>query len=258
MIYAELVDGCHLKCALCWNRNRHGTFKNMELETVDQIIGRFRGQIICWYNWGEPVLHKRLGEVAELLKNSPVRSVISTTLSFPVSDEKIEALCKFDLVFLALSGITADVYNKYHIGGDFDLAMKNFKRLSEANKSARIMVKWLRHPDNKHQIKNAFSSMRDLGFTFVVKEGLNCEIEDLIEGFDHPYFTKGRHKHDGCSLMKDVVIDVEGNYLVCCGTHNVKIGLSVWDDVSYKDIIEARLKTPICIECREKELFKLY
>ena len=59
MIVSELVDGCHLRCALCWNRVRKGSFRNMSLKTVEMVLEKYGNEPrIDWHNWGEPLLHK--------------------------------------------------------------------------------------------------------------------------------------------------------------------------------------------------------
>jgi organic radical activating enzyme len=76
MVIAELVDGCQLKCVLCWNRNRARSFKQMELTTVERILNRYGRQRIDWFNWGEPLLHKGFPIIAKMVRRT--KSCIST------------------------------------------------------------------------------------------------------------------------------------------------------------------------------------
>ena len=127
-VIAELVDGCHLKCELCWNKDRKPQFKNMPLDIVEMVLDKYGKEDIDWYNWGEPLLHKKFIAFAEMIKGT--RSRVSSSLSFKLSEDKRKSLRNFHQVVVSLSGMTEDVYKRYHKGGNFNLVKKTLKALT--------------------------------------------------------------------------------------------------------------------------------
>ena len=261
IIVAELVDGCGLRCALCWNRNRKGSMKQMSLETVGKILDKYNDPVhrIAWYNWGEPFLHNDFETFAEMVGESNAQNMMSSSLSLPITDSRLESLRHFDSINISLSGMTPEIYNIYHINGNFDLVMKNLKRLSELGLSG-VSMTWLSHKHNAFQLPLAKEFANSLGFKFFVEQHLNCEVEDLVNGFDHELLKDPKYPNDGdaCHIGGWDVIDVDGNYLLCCASHNVKIGYTI-DDIEGENMLsDAKLNNPLCMDCREKECWRMF
>lgn len=259
-IVAELVDACHLRCALCWNKNRTGSGKQMSLDTASKILRRYDdvSYKISWFNWGEPLLYKEFETFAEMAKKTNAINIISSSMSLPVSDERLESLRNFDSVCVSLSGMTPEVYNVYHTNGNFDLVMKNLRRLSQL-KLNNVRFKWLTHKYNVFQLTEARRFARVLGFKFSHGD-LNCCVEDLVGGFDHellkvPKFPRKQHF---CHIRYWTPIDVDGNYLLCCASQNVKIGYSIDDKVSSRELRKAKSKTALCGECDKNEYWRMF
>jgi len=252
-VVAELVDGCHLKCALCWNRNRKPDFRNMPLDVVEMVIDKYgsKGRGIDWYNWGEPLLHKDFVTFSDMVKGT--KSRVSSSLSFKLSDDKREALVNFIKVVVSLSGMTEDIYRYYHHGGDFKTVIQNLESLTRKN----VRVQWLEHPLNAHQLDECKEYCRAIGVEFF-RKGLNCEVENLRDGFKHKFIKTYRVPRPKCYIKNDIVIGADGEYLLCCASHNVKIGLNIRDDVSHEEIIAAKDKVKLCQECSERGLWKMF
>ena len=265
-IIAELVDECHLRCALCWNRSRRGSGRQMSLETAAKVLNRYDDPIyeIVWYNWGEPLLHRKFEVVAEMIGKSKARNVISSSLSLALTDERLESLNNFDCINVALSGMTPDIYKIYHTNGAFDLVMKNIKRLAEL-KLSQVTLIWLNHKHNTFQMPLVQEFAVNSNFA-LVGQGLNCCVEDLVSNFDHELLRVPKYPYLGnsCRIQNWDPIDTDGNYLLCCTTHNIKIGYSINDEITRfpfprnKVLKEARLKTPLCITCRENEYWRMF
>lgn len=260
IIIAELVDACNLRCVLCWNKNRTGSGKQMSLETVDKILKKYDNAIyeISWFNWGEPLLHKEFETFAEMIGKSKSQNIISSSMSLSLTNERLESLNNFNRINVSLSGMTPDVYKIYHTNGNFDLVMENMKRLAQL-KSNRVTLRWLSHKYNIFQISLAQDFANSLGFQFSSIK-LNCCVEDLAKGFNHellrdPKFPRKEHF---CHIAYRDSIDVDGNYLLCCASHNVKIGYSIDDEISRKELGKARSKMPLCIICRENEFWRMF
>ncbi len=258
LICVELVDGCNLKCALCWNRNRVGTMKQMSLETAQFILNKYQGQRIDWYNWGEPLFHKDFLKICEMVAGSV--STISTNFSMGVSDDYLRAMQNFSIIYVSMSGMTPEVYNIYHRGGDFGLVIGNLIRLA-LFKRTRIVVRFGDHKYNKPQQELFKKFCCQIGVEPEVF-GLNCEVEELVEGFDHellrvPKFRCKSEKFKCIPFYRET-IDVEGNQLLCCTSHNVILGKTVFDNISGHEIRKIKLKIPLCMICRENGYWRMF
>jgi organic radical activating enzyme len=257
IVIPELVDGCHMRCALCWNRNRQGSMENMSLDIVYEIVKKYGHVQLCWYNWGEPLWHKQFVEVSEAVKNS--NSSISSNFSLPISEEYLWALLNWKTVCVSLSGTTQAVYEIYNKGGNLGLVFSNIERLVRTGHPS-IVLRWESHNLNKHQINLvlAYCTARNIIFEPIA---LNCEVENLVDGFDHELLRnpKFNQNTNSCNLLEhQVPIGVDGSYLLCCASHNVKTGFTIFDAISMEDLLHIRMNLPLCKSCREREFFKMY
>lgn len=259
MIVPELVDGCNLRCVLCWNRNRVPSMKQMELKTVQKILDKFGKTRIGWYNWGEPLLHREFPKIGEMVKHS--NSCISSSLSLNLEDSYFDALRNFRTVYVSLSGMTENVYNIYNCGGNFNLVMSNLRKLVDRNKN-RIVLVWQGHLYNIHQKEDCKKLCMDLGIEFSATT-LNCEVEDLVVGFNHTLLKNPKFKENtpyfNCKLLfNNLPISVEGEYLLCCASHNVKTGYTIWDDISPSALFRERADLTLCRTCQEKGFWRMF
>lgn len=257
MVIPELVDKCNLKCALCWNRNRKGSDKQMSLKTIEKVISVFGPRAnYHWYNWGEPLLYRHFHEFIEIAKT--VRTSLSSNLSLTLSDQMIEDIAKIEQITVSISGLTKEVYNLYHKGGNFDIVMKNIMRLKGLPK---VRINWIKHCDNAHQKRAAYNWCVENGFIWGGLE-CNCEVEERVKGFDHPYLKPERHyggRHmKECRIRRWVPISTEGHYLLCCTSHNVKTGYTIWDNITPEELIQIKSEIPLCKKCSEKELWRMF
>lgn len=255
-IIPELVDGCQLKCALCWNRNRTGTFKQMSLKTVEKILETFgRKNNYFWYNWGEPLLYKEFHEFASLTRR--YKNSISSNFSLPISDQVFQDLSKMTELVVSISGMTKEVYNYYHKGGNFDLVMSNIEKIKGFN---NVKIHWIWHKDNKRQYNWSKRWCAENGFQHHIIL-CNCEIEEAMEGFTHPYL-KLRHfpseKFVYCKMQRWVPISVDGEYLTCCVSHNVGLGYTIWDNITYDELLQIKRESALCKKCNAGEYWRKF
>jgi len=232
----------------------------MELKTVEQIIKVWGRNKYYWYNWGEPLLYNGFHEFIGIVKHR--WNSISSSFSLQLTEQRINDLAEISEVVVSMSGLTKNVYNLYHVGGNFDLVMYNVNRLIGLPTTVRI--NWIKHPHNKHQEAQAFEWCMKNGFVW---GGLrcNCEVEDMMETdgkFNHPYLKTPRYyssKHfQFCKVQRWIPIDVDGHYLLCCTTHNRKIGYTVWDNITQEELRQVKMKIPFCQECYAKGYWRIF
>lgn len=256
MIIPELVDGCQLRCALCWNRKRKPSNKQMQMPVVEKILEKYGNYYrIEWFNWGEPLLHQNFPEIAKLIRNT--KSRISSNFSLPISDEYLQSLNNFKVVYVSISGMSPEIYQIYHKGGDYHLVMRNLRRFVDVSKTD-LVLRWLKHKHNQHQLDQCRRFCDDNGIKFEPLT-LNCEIEDLVGGFEHELYDKNKPSQTtkACKIINWIPIGVDGKYYLCCASHNVETGYTVFDDITIKELVEVKSKIPLCVQCQQCELWKM-
>jgi sulfatase maturation enzyme AslB (radical SAM superfamily) len=229
----------------------------MNLDTVEKVLRRYGRNRIDWYNWGEPLLHKEFASISGMIRRT--HSSISSNFSLKLPNEYFDALQNFKKVVVSMSGITPEVYKLYHTAGNFDLVMSNIKNLANKKKT-RLIIRWLAHKDNADQYIAAEKYFGDMGYE-VEYVPLNCEVEELIGGFEHPYLRSKRNNDSAyfnCSLIKRPTIDVDGQHLLCCASHNVPLHISVDENISDKELINIKMKTDLCQACQAGEHWRMF
>jgi hypothetical protein len=233
----------------------------MELKTVQKILDKYGGvrdQVIGWFNWGEPLLYKEFVPFTKMIKGT--RSVISSNFSLHVPDSYFEGMYNFETIYVSLSGLTPDIYKIYNVGGNFDLVMRNIKMVSDCH-FRRVVLRWQEHKYNRPFHNEAKAFAESMGFQFEAI-GLNCEVEELVDGSDHellrvPKF-RGKSRGEECRLLWWTVLDVDGNHLLCCTTHNVPIGPTIDDIIGRRSLRKAKMNTPLCQKCRENGYWRMF
>jgi len=89
-------------------------------------------------------------------------------------------------------------------------------------------------------------------------QSLNCEVEDLVNGFEHELLQGVHSSGRYCRLLDSVVIGVDGRYLLCCASHNIPTGYTIDDDITLEQLVAAKSKLPLCHTCCERQLWKMF
>ncbi len=125
--------------------------------------------IIWYFSTGEPLLHKQLFTLVSTSKHQQIFSAISTNLSLPLSDTRIDELIRSGLgmISVAMDGTTAESYGRYRVGGKFDLVVENIRRLVARKAELGIefpLIEWrfLRFRHNQHEEEAARSMAAEL------------------------------------------------------------------------------------------------
>lgn len=158
----DLTSACQLSCPYCSTGN--GTIARGRAVIRDELYHKLLGSVgddcfIVWYfSNGEPLLHKRFGELVATTKDQRIFSVISTNLSLELSDDYLHKLltCGLGIISASIDGACAETYRQYRRGGDFDLVMRNVRRLVEMKRNLGLtypLIEWrfLRFRHNEHE-----------------------------------------------------------------------------------------------------------
>jgi MoaA/NifB/PqqE/SkfB family radical SAM enzyme len=184
---------CQLSCPYC--STGAGTMQRskgvLDVPTHARMLDELGDALfLVWYfSTGEPLLNKRLAEIVAATRGREIFSVVSTNLSLPLSDARIDELlgCGLGCISVSLDGATPESYARYRVGGDFELVTRNLRRLVERKRALaleRPLIEWrflvFRH--NQHEIARARALAADWGV-------------DLLEFF-RGYAPPGAAEHE--------------------------------------------------------------
>lgn len=266
VITIEPGNICNLRCPLCPTGQRdasarHGLINFEDFRDVVDEIGEYL-TLIRLYNWGEPTLNKNLGRMVEYATGKGIDVKISTNLSMPLSDREIEDLAAmpFQKVYISANGASSETYLKYHIGGDFDLVMKNMRSLI-ARKTAisrnRTELVWLFHVfrHNEHEIEKARLMAKEMGIKLSVNKMRTDMGREVFEMPGDAIKRDGKwvptnpeynifdmenvaaRKHFRCNLLwKESVINWDGSVMPCCFIYSEQHSFGNIRESSFKEI----------------------
>lgn len=196
----DFTTTCQLKCPYCavGNGSIERNISLMKQEKYQQIMNNIGDEVfIIWYfNTGEPLLHKRFEQIITQYKQKEIFSTISTNLSIPLSNERIDQLVQSGLsvISVSLDGATKSSYLKYRIGGEFDLVIDNINRLVNRKKELGLIfpiIEWrfLRFRHNQDEEDLARSMAKSIGvdlIEFFPGSAPNSANDDTVQLADKP------------------------------------------------------------------------
>lgn len=162
----NVSTGCNLSCPYCevgkgellrpagiMRQQHHDNIMRPLLDTL--FIARYFGT-------GESLLNPQLPEMLAIHRAAEVYTVISTNLSLNLSDDYIDRMLDSGLTLLSIAcdGASRETYEKYRVGGDFDLVMHNMRRFIERKRERCLqypLIEWrfLVFSHNEHEVDTA-------------------------------------------------------------------------------------------------------
>ncbi|MDQ7778260.1 MAG: radical SAM protein [Planctomycetota bacterium] len=198
---------CNLHCPLCATgsgKSDHpkGMMDEAHFGSIIDSLGPYLYELHL-YNWGEPLLNRRLPELVKYAKaHSPARIFVSSNLN-TLSEEMATGLIEsgVDELTVAADGISEETYQKYRVGGSFEKVLTNLKALI-AKRAARaerlgakppldgkdgkklkpkIIFRFMVMKHNAHEIEKARAMAAELGVNFR-KKTVRVDMGDFSEG----------------------------------------------------------------------------
>ena len=135
----EITNACNSDCIMCPRQSMTRPVKNMDFELYKKIIddcGKVGVKIIQPFNFGEPLMHNRLGEFIRYAKeHTKSRIQISTNAALLNSEKAMELLNSgLDRINIDIDGFTKDTFEKVRKNLDFDRVVENTEKFIELKK----------------------------------------------------------------------------------------------------------------------------
>ncbi|MFZ8805589.1 MAG: radical SAM/SPASM domain-containing protein [Candidatus Calescibacterium sp.] len=156
----ETVKGCNFNCVMC----RAGRLPKeyMSFDSFKRIVDMFPDSFILqpFSSRGEPFLNR---EIYKMLSYAASKNIyITVTSNFSVIDAEKFLETQADEIQASIDSINPDMFRKIRVNGDFNLVVKNLRKLIELKR--------------KRNYKKPIISLKMV----VMKENLD-EVEDVIK-----------------------------------------------------------------------------
>jgi radical SAM protein with 4Fe4S-binding SPASM domain len=231
-IKVEPTPLCQLACPGC----AHGTSDlkkqlsnqmHLTLDAVKKIIDPISGALfgVSLSLRGEPLLGKDLLPIVEYIHSKRIAVSFPTNLSMNLRQEQIERLVRsgVDSIFVSLDGASEETYRQYRVGGNFDLVLRNVRKIHEAKQRLgysrpRVVWKFVVLKHNEHEAASVASTYRSLGFD--AYELVQDYHSDAVRQARRSYNADVRRKKTGCYwAWHTTVIRADGRVAPCCLGH---------------------------------------
>lgn len=227
LLTIEPTNVCNLRCPECFTgagllgRERSMLDFDFYTRVLDELGDRlFQLEL---YNWGEPLLHKRIFDMLRMASDRGISTIISTNFSVPFDADKAERLVASGLATLGVSldGATQEVYEQYRRRGDIATVLSNVRLINDAKRklgrtNPELIWEYHLFPHNLHEIDQARAMAAELGMTIAVTKGwVSGDDWDPAGKFDGQFTSRP----GPCSfLWEHAVIHNDGGVAPCCAT----------------------------------------
>jgi organic radical activating enzyme len=224
----DVSNKCNLHCPYCpTGRGEQGGRGrgNISYDRFSAILDELAPY--AWrlelFNWGEPFFNPELAKLIAYATQKSVSTLISSSLSFRLSEEQLRSIVVAGLTELTASidGAEQSTYEVYRRGGNFDLVVDNLRTLVRVKRelgssTPRICWQYLAFAHNEGQIEDARRLAAEIGLdAFSVLGGLYDDPAWAAKGtYSLDYLRIHRNR---CTfLWEKAVFHWDGGFASCC------------------------------------------
>lgn len=279
----DVTNKCNLGCPYCptGRKDPSGRGKgNVSYETFCAILDELPTvTTVELFNWGEPFFNPDLPRLIGYATRKRVLSVISSNLSFKLSDDTVRETIESGLTYLtgAIDGADQAAYEVYRRGGKFDYAVENLRKFVAIRRELgreypRICWQFLVFKHNEGQIEEARRIAEEIGVdSFAVTGGLYDDPAWAPEGsYNFSYLTM--HPNRCPWLWTKAVFHWDGGMASCCMGYAKHDDFADWTPGTFRQMwnnekflaarrIWTEPESPLpeghyCVECDKVRLYR--
>ncbi|MBI9068074.1 MAG: radical SAM protein [Salinivirgaceae bacterium] len=278
----EPTNLCNLKCPECPSGNNLMTRSRLFLsdENYKKSISEFAPWLsnLILYFQGEPFMHPKIYDFIALATQKNIYTTTSTNGQF-LSKENCEKIVKSGLkrLIVSIDGTDQNTYEKYRVGGSFNLVVSGIQNLVEAKQTLNkhtpyVIVQFVVFKTNEHQIDDIKKLCKKLTVDLTLK---TAQIDDFLNGNEllpknQKLSRYARDKNDKFHLKRKQnfkcwrvwngsVISADNKLLPCCFDKNAEHSygspeLLVWKNKAASDfrkLVWEKNTIEMCKNCSE-------
>jgi MoaA/NifB/PqqE/SkfB family radical SAM enzyme len=218
---------------------------------------------------GEPLLGKDILPIIEYSHAKNIAVSFPTNLSLHLREEQIERLVRsgLDTMYVSLDGTSEETYNRYRVGGDFELVRRNVGAIAAMKRrlgspTPRLIWKFVVFRHNAHEVPQVLGTYEQLGFD--AYELVQDYGDRVVKTARREHKTTLQRKKKGCYwAWHTTVVRADGVVNPCCHEHadfglgNLKQASlrAIWRGAAYARLrqgfksMRAADMHPICVRC---------
>ncbi|MDD2870365.1 MAG: radical SAM protein [Candidatus Gracilibacteria bacterium] len=228
-IMIEVTNVCNLKCTTCYSHQDDRHKKYMDFSVFKKIIDEIpekNTKTISLYNYGEPLMHKQIGEFIKYAKLNGIKNIkIATNGTFLTANKSVELInAGLDYLSISVDGTTQEIYEKFRVGGNLNQIIKNIQILVKLKEKLGygpiVELQFIIMSHNENQVENIKLLAEKLGVdvlrykTVLIKEK---QWSHLIPKNNNYTRYKEVTKTISCNKPNTgIVINVDGKIIPCC------------------------------------------
>ena len=259
---------CQLHCPLCptgqGDQSRGRGF--MDLVKYKGLIDEVSSYVIFidLFNWGEPLLNKKLPDMIRYASKKGLVTRINTNLNFfsrKMAKDLVES--RPDVLIVSLDGASQETYSKYRKGGNFDEVIIHIQWIVEEKKKQKtkkpfLVWQFLAMKHNEHEIPTAKKIALEIGVNQVVLHPVRCDMgkeifmtdeekikkteawlpaEDTLSRYDYQKKQRKLNYKYCHHLWTKSTVNWDGSVSPCCGIYDKKHDFgNAFEEKSFKSI----------------------
>lgn len=246
----EPINVCNLKCPTCNTLRINTKRKYLKTEDFKKIADQIPSDsTIYFFLWGEPFLNPDAFEIIKMAKEYGFNFIVDSNLN--LDPELIPKIVDagIDHLQCSIDGTSQETYEKFRIGGNFNLAFENFRKIAilkeEQKKTFRLTWQFIVNKYNENDIPKIKELAKDLPHNFdiiIVKMGLRHEYplweqttKDELNKLKSDWLPNNKfyilnylkrknrkyilRPHTCPSIFNSMLINVYGDVMPCCYTY---------------------------------------
>ena len=260
-ISIEPTNACNLNCPECPTGTKGlsrptGNIDQHLFENVIKEAGT-KAFFLNLYFQGEPFLNRSLINLIKIAKKNRYFTSCATNAHFITKEIANKVILSgLDHMIISFDGTTQESYEKYRIGGNFELLVTTIKMLVEEKKKQKqnyhiIVLQFLILKHNEHQIREAKEMAKSLGVDKLVFK--NVQLYDLnqVNPYlpENPIHSRYIKMPDGTLRLKQTgknrcwkswstcVITWDGRVVPCCFDKDAIFCYGILNNLSLKEIV---------------------
>ena len=224
----DISNACNLECPYCPTGRRQTsgrTERIIDVGLVKTFLDCYGKYLIAadLFNWGESLLHPRISDIVHLFHERRIFHQISSNLNIR-NRSTLEELCDagLDVLIVSISGITREIYERYHRRGNLSLVIENLKHLIDYRKKMHLFnpiieLKYLTFKYNAYQVPEALRLAGEIGVDIFRSHIAGGPEEEIIQ-MDEEKKKLLYHGTGGlcCQLWRTIVLNSDGGIAPCC------------------------------------------
>jgi len=280
----DVSNKCNLHCPYCPTGRGEQSGRgrgNISYDLFKQILDELAPYTyqLELFNWGEPFFNRELPELIAYATQKGVPTIISSNLSFPLTEERVREVVSAGLTYLAaaVDGADQQSYETYRRGGNFDLVMNNLRTFVKVKRelgstTPNVCWQYLVFAHNEGRIEDARQLAASIGLDgFAVRGGLYDDPAWAPSG-EYSFDYLKVHPNRCTWLWNKAVFHWDGGFASCCMGFNKHDDFDTWQPGQFRKMwnndkfIAARRiwtapKSPLpvghfCVDCEKVKLFR--